>query len=126
MRRSFSAVMISSATYPRLDPNAIAAFSEPIITGLLRQQLGFTGLVISDDLGAAAAAKAVAIGDRAVRFVQAGGDMVLTVRSSDAGPMTAALVAAAKASPAFLARVTDAAQHVVRSKYQAGLLTCGA
>ncbi len=118
------AVMVSSAKYPKLDSQNIAAFSSPIITGLLRQQLGFTGVVISDDLGAAVAVKAVAIGDRAVRFVTAGGDVVLTVRPSDAGPMSSALIAAAQEDPAFAARVRDAAGHVIAGKVRAGLLHC--
>jgi hypothetical protein len=41
-----AAVMISSATYPKLDPHSIATFSSAIVTGLLRQRLGFTGLII--------------------------------------------------------------------------------
>jgi beta-N-acetylhexosaminidase len=124
IRAGSAAVMISSARYPRLDSQAIAAFSAPIVTGLLRERLGYTGLVVSDDLGAAAAAAAVPVGERAVRFVQAGGDLVLTVRPGDAGPMHDALVAAAQASLVFDARVTDAARHVLRSKYRAKLLTC--
>jgi beta-N-acetylhexosaminidase len=119
-----AAVMISSARYPKLDPNSVAAFSTPIITGLLRQRLGYTGLVVSDDLGSAVAVGSVPVGERAVRFIQAGGDLVLSVKASDAGPMSAALLAAAQASPAFDARVTDAAARVIRSKYRAGLLTC--
>jgi beta-N-acetylhexosaminidase len=119
-----AAVMISSARYPRLDDSNIAAFSKPIVTGLLRERLGFTGLVMSDDLGAAAAAEAVPVGERAVRFVRAGGDLVLTVRPQDASPMSAALTAAAQRSPAFAARVTDAVRHVLRAKYRAGLLSC--
>lgn len=118
------AVMVSSARYPKLDRTTIAAFSSPIVTGLLRERLGFTGIIVSDDLGAAAAAGSVPVGQRAVRFVRAGGDLVLTVRPSDAGPMAGALVAAAKASPAFAARVTAAAGNVVRAKVDAGLLTC--
>jgi beta-N-acetylhexosaminidase len=121
-----AAVMVSSASYPRLDPDAIAAFSQPIVTGLLRRRLGFTGLIMSDDLGAAAAAESVPVGERAVRFVRAGGDLVLTIRPQDAVPMTVGLIAASKASSAFDARVTDAATHVVRSKYRAGLLKCPA
>jgi beta-N-acetylhexosaminidase len=121
-----AAVMVSSARYPRLDPDSIAAFSEPIVTGLLRQRLGFTGVVMSDDLGAAVAVGGVPVGDRAVRFIQAGGDVVLTVRSSDAAPMTAALIARAQAAPAFRARVAAAAGQVLRGKFRAGLLACAA
>ena len=119
-----AAVMISSATYPKLDPANVAAFSAPIVTGLLRQKLGFDGLVLSDDLGAAVAVSSVAVGQRAVRFVQAGGDVVLSVKLSDAGPMTDALLAAAKSNPAFATRVTESATRVIRSKLRAGLATC--
>ncbi|HKT00157.1 MAG TPA: glycoside hydrolase family 3 N-terminal domain-containing protein [Rugosimonospora sp.] len=119
-----AAVMVSSARYPRLDPHTVAAFSAPIVTGLLRQRLGYTGLVLSDDLGGAVAVSSVPLGDRAVRFVAAGGDLVLSVRSSDAGPMSRALLAAARASAGFQNRVADAVRHVLRSKYRAGLLRC--
>jgi beta-N-acetylhexosaminidase len=119
-----TAVMISSALYPRLDPDAIAAFSQPIIDGLLRDKMGFDGLVMSDDLGAAKAADAYPVGERAVRFIRAGGDLVLTVRTSDAGPMTDALLKAARSDQAFAARVAQSAGRVLRSKAKAGLLSC--
>ena len=48
-------VMIALATYTRIDPNHLAAFSSRIMRGLLRQQLHFGGVIVSDDLGAAAA-----------------------------------------------------------------------
>jgi beta-N-acetylhexosaminidase len=124
IRAGTGAVMVSSARYPKLDSTSIAVFSEPIVTGLLRERLGFTGIIVSDDLGAAAAARSVPVGQRAVRFVRAGGDLVLTVRPADAGPMVVALTAAAQQSPAFAARVTDAAENVLRAKVRAGLLTC--
>jgi beta-N-acetylhexosaminidase len=117
-------VMISSATYPKLDGSSIAAYSKPIITDLLRGRLGYPGLVMSDDLGAADSASSLPAGERAVRFVAAGGDLVLTIRPEDAAPMSAALIAAARTSPAFSARLTDAARHVLRAKDRAGLLKC--
>jgi beta-N-acetylhexosaminidase len=81
-------------------------------------------VVVSDDLGAAVAVRAFAPGDRAVRFVRAGGDLVLSIVAQDAARMSAALVAAAKSSPAFAARVADAASHVLRTKEKAGLIRC--
>jgi beta-N-acetylhexosaminidase len=124
IKQGTAAVMISSAAYPKLDPKGIAAFSEPIITGLLRKKMGFTGVVISDDIGAAAAVRRYAPGDRAVRFVRAGGDLVLSIVPEDAARMSAALIAEAQSSPAFAARVQDAAAHILRTKEKAGLLHC--
>jgi beta-N-acetylhexosaminidase len=124
IRAGSAGVMVSSARYPRLDRDNIAAFSAPIITGLLRERLGYTGLVMSDDLGAADAAEILPPGRRAVRFVEAGGDLVLSIRPADAAPMSRALIAEARRSAAFADRVTDAARHVVHAKVRAGLLTC--
>ncbi|UQU66513.1 glycoside hydrolase family 3 protein [Couchioplanes caeruleus] len=124
IRAGSAGVMISSARYPQLDRTGIATYSKPIITGLLRERLGYDGLVMSDDVGAADAAAVVPVGERAVTFVAAGGDMVLTIRPQDAGPMADALVAEARRSPSFDARLTDAARHVLAAKDRAGLLPC--
>ena len=118
------AVMVSLASYPNLDPQAIAAFSAPVVTGLLRQQLGFNGLILSDDLGNAVAVRDVPVGQRAVRFIDAGGDVALTVASSTAAPMFDGLLDAANGSAAFRAKVVAAATRVVRAKYAVGLLPC--
>ena len=117
-------VMISLASYPKIDSNSVAVFSAPIVTGLLRQQLGFTGVIISDDLGNATAVSSVPVGQRAVRFIQAGGDVALTVNASDAGPMATAIVAAAQSSTTFATQVKAAVTQVLRGKYNAGLLPC--
>jgi beta-N-acetylhexosaminidase len=79
---------------------------------------------MSDDLGAAAAVGQVPAGERAVRFVAAGGDEVLTIRPPDAAPMAAALIDRAGHDAAFRARVTDAARHVLAAKERVGLLRC--
>jgi len=118
------AVMMSSASYPQLDPDEPAAFSAPIIGGLLRDRLGFDGIVISDDLGNAVAVSGRPAGQRAVDFLAAGGDLVLTVNVADAGPMTAAVVQRAQGDPAFASRLDEAALRVLRSKQEAGLLVC--
>lgn len=120
-----AAVMMSSAQYPKLDDSTIAAYSSKIVTGLLREQLGFDGLVISDDLGAADAAAIVPVGERAVKFVAAGGDLALTIRPEDASPMAEALIAEARGSQEFAARVDESATRVLVAKERAGLLTCG-
>jgi beta-N-acetylhexosaminidase len=115
-------VMMSTAIYARIDATHPAAFSSTIITGMLRGDLGFTGVVISDDLGQAAQVRGYAVGTRAVDFIAAGGDLVLTVVASQAKAMTAALLAKADADPAFKAKVDAAALTVLREKQALGLL----
>ncbi|WP_222267930.1 glycoside hydrolase family 3 N-terminal domain-containing protein [Modestobacter marinus] len=118
-----AAVMVSSATYPQLDPDAPAVFS-PAVVGLLRDRLGFDGVVMSDDLGRAVAVSQVPVERRAVDAVAAGVDVVLTVRTADAQPMAQALTDRAAADPAFAARVTESAGRVLALKERFGLLTC--
>ncbi|MDQ3733303.1 MAG: glycoside hydrolase family 3 protein [Actinomycetota bacterium] len=118
-----SAVMISSASYPQLDPNELAPFSAAVITNLLRGRLGYHGVVVSDDFGHAAAVQDRSPGERAVDFVRAGGDLILTVSGADVAPMTAALIQAA-GDPGFAARVDEAALNVLIDKQEAGLLVC--
>jgi beta-N-acetylhexosaminidase len=118
-----AAVMMSSAHYPLLDTTNVASFS-PKIIGLLRTDLGFTGLVVSDDLGRAVSVRSTPLGQRAVNFVAAGGDLVLSIRSSDARAMRQALVTSAASSPAFRRRLDEAALHVLESKVRVGILQC--
>ena len=115
-------VMMSTAIYSRIDPGTPAAFSSTIVTGLLRGDLGFDGVVISDDLGAAKQVGGFSIGDRAVDFVAAGGDIVLTVVASQAQPMSAALLAKASSESSFRAKVDAAALRVLTAKQELGLL----
>jgi beta-N-acetylhexosaminidase len=66
-------VMLSNATYPAFDPSGPAVFSRTIVHDLLRGQLGFRGVTISDTL----AAPGVASPSTAVRASRAGVDMLL-------------------------------------------------
>ncbi|MFE1645928.1 glycoside hydrolase family 3 N-terminal domain-containing protein [Microbacterium sp. P01] len=118
------AVMISSAIYTQIDPTTEAVFSAAVITSLLRGQVGFDGVVISDDIGVAASVASTPVTDRATAFVGAGGDLALTADPAAVGPFHDSLVAA-MADPAFAAKVTDAATRVVQLKVDLGLATCG-
>ncbi|MGI8677913.1 MAG: glycoside hydrolase family 3 N-terminal domain-containing protein [Jatrophihabitans sp.] len=115
-------VMMSTAIYTRIDAQRPAAFSKTIVTGMLRDDLGFGGVIISDDLGAAQQVSGYPIGERAVQFVAAGGDIVLTVDATQAPQMTAALLARARTDPAFGRLVDAAALKVLQAKQSRGLL----
>jgi beta-N-acetylhexosaminidase len=69
-------VMMSSAYYSKIDPKNRAVFSKKIIAQMLRKDLKFTGVVISDDL-AARAVLDKSPGNRAVSFLKAGGDLII-------------------------------------------------
>ena len=109
-------VMVSSASYSKIDPGTPALFSSTIIGGLLRQRMGFDGVVMSDDVGGAKAVLAWSPAQRAVRFVRAGGDLLLDIKPGDLGTMHGALVDQAKGSASFDAKLTAAAERVVAAR----------
>lgn len=117
-------VMVGSAIYSRIDPGVNAVFSQRIVSGLLRDQLGYRGVVITDDVGAAKAVAAVPAGQRAVRFVAAGGDIVLTARPGTVPAMHDALTARMRTDPAFADLVEAAVTRVVTLKVARGLASC--
>ena len=118
-------VMVSSAVFSQIDPDNEGVFSSAVITDLLRGDLGFDGVVIADDLGAAAAVKTVEPADRAVRFIQAGGDIVINANPRIMQAMTSATLEAAEADEEFAAQLTDSATRVLRLKSAVGLVNCG-
>jgi beta-N-acetylhexosaminidase len=116
-------VMVALATYQRIDPTQLAVFS-PVVMRLLRGGLGFGGVIISDDLGQAAAVQAVPAGTRAISFLTAGGDLITSQSLGPAEQMAAAVLAKANADPAFRSTVDSAALQVLNAKHDAGLLAC--
>jgi beta-N-acetylhexosaminidase len=117
-------VMVALATYTRIDPGHLAAFSPLVIGGLLRGSLGFRGVVMSDDLGATAAVAAMPPGQRALDFLLAGGDLVVSKTAAATVTMVTALQARAATDPKVAARVDDAALRILEAKQSAGLLPC--
>jgi beta-N-acetylhexosaminidase len=117
-------VMVALATYTQIDPDHLAAFSSVVLGRLLRDDLGFTGVVMSDDLGETAAVAAIPAGRRAVDFLLAGGDFVVSKTADATGAMVEAVAGRAAADPAFASRVDDATLRVLEAKEAAGLLDC--
>ena len=117
-------VMVSSAIFRQIDPDQEGVFSTAIIEELLRQDLGFDKVVISDDLGEAASVGDVAPADRATRFFAAGGDLLINANPAMMADMTKATLAWAEADPANAERVTQSAARVLTLKESAGLGSC--
>ena len=110
-------VMMSTAVYERIDPDAPAAFSSVVVGDLLRGDLGFDGVVITDDVSAAAQVQAWTPGERAVRAIGAGCDIVLVSAAPEqTADMVDAVVARARQDPAFAEKVRAAATRVLSLK----------
>jgi beta-N-acetylhexosaminidase len=84
-------VMTSHALYPSLDPEFPGTFSLPILHDLLRDQLGFGGLTITDDLEMGAVAARYTLEKAAVAALQGGADLLLVC--NDPGKMREAAAA---------------------------------
>lgn len=83
IRAGIPALMVAHLQCPALDAAAPTSLSAAVITDLLRTRLGFGGLVVSDDLEMAAIAAHGDVGEAAVRFLEAGGDLILMCRRAD-------------------------------------------
>src|SRR2546428_529931 len=80
----YPAVMVAHVRYRALDPALPASLSAAVIGGLLRRRLGFSGLVLSDDLEMGAVARTWGVAGAARRFLAASGDLALVCQSSEA------------------------------------------
>lgn len=77
------AVMTAHILLPEVDPDHPATMSKAILTDLLRDQLNFKGVIMTDDMGMGAIIKNYDIGDAAVQAVVAGVDIVMVAHTYD-------------------------------------------
>jgi beta-N-acetylhexosaminidase len=118
-------VMVSLASYPRIDPDHLAVFSSRVMRVMLRQHMRFQGVIVSDDLGAAAAVAAMTPAARAIDFLAAGGDLITSVSLAAATAMYTAVLSRVDHDSAFRAEVNSAVMHILAAKQVYGLLSCG-
>jgi beta-N-acetylhexosaminidase len=95
-----NAVMVGHGHYPAFDGPAPlpASLSKNIVTGLLREELGFKGLTLTDDLQMGAITRTRDLSEAAVMAIEAGIDMVMIADSSSTEHATAAWEAMVKAA----------------------------
>ncbi|HTU73169.1 MAG TPA: glycoside hydrolase family 3 N-terminal domain-containing protein [Trebonia sp.] len=117
-------VMIALALYTQIDPAHLAVFSPTVIQTMLRQRMGFSGVVMSDDLGQAAQVQNMSEGSRAVDFLNAGGDLITSQAIAPAESMATAVLADASSSASFRAEVAAADMKILAAKQALGLLPC--
>ncbi len=80
INQGIDGMLVGHLSYPLIDQGNIASLSPILISDLLRRELGFTGIVMSDDMRMQALSDTVKIDEAAVRFIEAGGDFVLIGR----------------------------------------------
>jgi len=89
------AVMTAHIVYPALDPDAPATMSRAILTGLLRERMGFDGVIITDGMDMHAIALRWDAGQAAVNALLAGADMVMALGSRETQEQTLDAIAQA-------------------------------
>lgn len=77
------AVMVAHILLPTIDEKSPSSMSEKIITGILRNDLGFEGIIMTDDMTMAAITKQNDIGSAAVKSIKAGSDIIMVAHDYD-------------------------------------------
>ncbi len=115
------AVMIAHMEMPAVDPTpgTPATLSRPVVTGLLRGDLAYDGLVVTDSMQMRGVSAAMSAGEAAVRAVRAGNDIVL--HSPNDEEAMAAVKAAVERGEIALAQVDGSVTRILRAKARLGL-----
>ncbi len=112
-----AAMMSAHVVYEELDPGVPATLSRPICTGLLRAELGFGGVLFSDDLEMRALSDRYSIEQSAVAAVRAGCDALLICSDLELQQRAhTALVDKAGSDDAFRSRCSEAAQRCLAAR----------
>jgi beta-N-acetylhexosaminidase len=122
LRRELPFVMVSHAAYPSVTKTKTpASLSKIWITDILKKKIGYRGLVASDDLEMGGVLSAASVGDAAVEFVRAGGDLCLVCHLEDrVVEAYEALTKAAEVDRNFRKRVAESARRVLAFKKKCG------
>jgi beta-N-acetylhexosaminidase len=113
-------IMTAHVAVPALAPPDLPATLSPaILTGLLRNQLGFKGLVITDALEMGGIAQGFTTADASVRAIEAGADALLMPQDPEAA--IRAVVAAVNSGRLTRARIEQSVVKILAAKEQVGL-----
>ena len=118
LRQQLLFVMISHAAYPQVTGDRTpASLSKLWITDILRKRIGYRNLIVSDDLEMGGVLSAAPIGEAAVKFTRAGGDLCLICHKEDSIVQACeALIKAAERDTKFARRVAEASRRVLALK----------
>jgi beta-N-acetylhexosaminidase len=118
LKRESPFVMVAHAAFPAVTGDRMpASLSHKWMTGILRKKLGYSGLIISDDLEMGGVLSAGTIEDVARETIRAGADIFLVCRNEDHVEQAhAAVLREAERDAKFARRVREAAARVVAFK----------
>lgn len=116
-----SGVMIAHMNIPSLDntPNLPSTLSKPIVTGLLKEELGFKGIIISDAMEMKGVVKFFKEGEADVMGIEAGNDILEL--SEDTRRGIKLVQQAVKSGRISMERIDESVRKILTAKYYAGL-----
>lgn len=115
------AVMVAHIAVPALDPSGVpATYSRKIVTGLLREELGYDGVIVTDALDMAGAQAPLPDGRVAVAALQAGADMLLM--PPDPVAAIDSVLAAVAAGEIREERIDESVRRILLLKWRRGLV----
>jgi beta-glucosidase-like glycosyl hydrolase len=116
-----SGVMIAHMNIPSLDntPNVPSTLSKPIVTGLLKEELGFKGLIITDAMEMKGVVKFFKEGEADIRAIEAGNDILEL--SEDTRRGIKLVRQAVKSGRISMDRIDESVKKILAAKYYAGL-----
>ena len=113
-------IMAGHIQTPNATTDGLPASLSPELLGILRQELGFDGIIITDAMNMGAIVELYGVGESAVMAVQAGVDIVLM--PADLAEAAEALTSAVKTGKISKERVEESLTHILSLKYDKGLL----
>jgi beta-N-acetylhexosaminidase len=126
VKAGVAALMVTRVLIPALDPRTTAYASPAIVQGIIRQELGYTGAIITDSLLSPAVLSGPGPATAAVAALQAGDDALLIGGGGLDVPHTQQAIDAVRAALAHgtisMARLNDAVTHVLQLKAKLGIL----
>ena len=119
IKNQADAVMVAHILLNKIDPEYPASLSKIIITDILRKELNFDGVVITDDMTMAAITENYDIGDAAVRAVNAGSDIVLVCHGwANGTKVLDELTRAVKSGSISEKRLDESVYRILKLKYK--------
>lgn len=115
-------IVVSHAFYAAFDPVTPASLSPEVVTGLLREDLGFRGVAMTDDLSTGAIRATTNVTAAAVAALDAGADLVLVSDPADQDGLEAAIRKAVENGELPAERLREAASRVLDLKRRLNLL----
>jgi beta-N-acetylhexosaminidase len=110
-------VMVAHILLPQIDDQFPASMSKKVITNVLRNQLNYEGVIITDDMTMGAVIKNYGIGEAAVASLKAGSDLILVAHEyENAAAVFNSIKTAVKNGEIAEQRIDESVERIIRLK----------